>query len=312
MLATEKPLVPLKTQLKAAREDVGIHDASAYGQFLASGPDAPGFLHRMLSNEVQKLAVGEGRYQGLLDRKGMTLSLFYLKRLGPQDFLGVTPPQLRDKTIGTLTKMKFIEKVTIVDATPERGLLFLIGPKAEALKASLPASPSLIVWSEDTFGLPWITVSGPKTEIETIRADLEGKAAALGDEAVRLLRMAANFPEYGVDLDEAHILLETPVPVAHQRSKGCYPGQEVIERISTYGKGRAPRRLCLLKLDGEKGLTTGTTILTAGGQKAGYVTSALFNPLDDVTQVLASLESKFADEVSADVGQCQFLPPAPL
>lgn len=312
MLATEKLPHTLKDQLKAAREAAGIYDASAYGQFFASGPDAAGYLHRMLSNEVQKMAVGEGRYQGLLDRKGMTLSLFYLKRLGPQEFLGVTPPQLREKTVGTLTKMKFIEKVTIVDATPERGLLFLIGPKADALRALIAESTPLLIWGEEIFGLPWITVSGPKAEIVKIRTELEGKVATLGSEAVRLLRMAANFPEYGIDLDEGHILLETPVPVAHQRNKGCYPGQEVIERISTYGKGRAPRRLCLLKLSGEKDLPKGTSVTTAGGHKAGYVTSALFNPLDGVTQVLASLETKFADEILADVGQCQFLPPTPL
>jgi len=305
MVATEK----LVEQLKAARESAGFFDASSNGQFLVAGPDAPGFLHRMLSNEVQKMAVGEGRYQALLDRKAMTLSLFYLKRLGPQEFLGITPPQLREKTIAALQKMKFIEKVTITDVNAERGLLFLIGPQAKAIK---PTSDAFTTWSEETFGYPWITVSGPQADIEKLKLALASKATPLGSEAIRILRMAANFPEYGVDLDESHILLETPVPVAHQRNKGCYPGQEVVERISTYGKGRAPRRLCLLRLPGERQLERGMLVVNTAGEKTGYVTSALFDPLDSVTLVLASLETKYADDVLADVGQCQFLPPTPL
>ncbi|HEX5035859.1 MAG TPA: hypothetical protein VFX30_01730 [bacterium] len=304
MVATEK----LIEDLKAAREAAALYDASHWGQFLAVGPDAAGFLHRMLSNEVQKLAIGEGRYQGLLDRKGLTLSLFYLKRLGEQEFLGVTPPQLAEKTISFLSKMKFIEKLTITDVSKDRGLLFLIGPQAPALKASVPGS--LLVWEEDTFGIPWITLSGPKAEIDTAATSLAPKTVRIGDEALQLLHMAAGFPEYGTDLTEASILLETAIPPAHQRSKGCYPGQEVIERISTYGKGRAPRRLVHFTIPGEKELPKGTILTLKDGAAAGKVTSAFFDPLENVTRVMASLEAKYLDPFSADVGQCQFLPPA--
>src|SRR5262249_27069579 len=154
--------------------------------------------------------IGEGRYQGLLDRKGMTLSLFYLRRLGDQEFLGVTPPRLSEKTVSFLSKMKFIEKLTIANVTNERGLVFLIGPKAAALKELV--HPSLLVWEEDPFGIPWITVSGPKAAIEILVTRLGFKAVRLSDEALRLLHMTAGFPEYGTDIDETHILLETAVP----------------------------------------------------------------------------------------------------
>jgi tRNA-modifying protein YgfZ len=304
MVATEK----LISELKAAREGAAFYDASHWGQFLAAGPEAAGFLHRMLSNEVQKLQIGEGRYQGLLDRKGMTLSLFYLKRLSDQEFLGVTPPQLTEKTITFLAKMKFIERLTIANVSNERGLVFLIGPHAPALKESL--SPSLSVWEEDTFGVPWISVSGPRDVLRSSIAFFGERAPSLSQDAVRLLRMAAGFPEYGIDIDETHILLETAVPVAHQRNKGCYPGQEVIERISTYGKGRAPRRLVSFTIPGKRALPKGTLIFLKDGAAVGRVTSALFDPLANVTRVMASLEAKYLDQFSADIGQCQFLPPS--
>jgi aminomethyltransferase len=223
--------------------------------------------------------------------------------------LAITPPQLTEKTIGLLTKMKFIEKVVITDVSKERGLLFLIGPQAETvLGGSLP-SEALLSWKDENLQLPWFCVSGPREKIAKTAASLADKTVPLSDTAVRLVGMQSGFPEYGKDLDEGSILLETSVPVAHQRSKGCYPGQEVIERISTYGKGRAPRRLCAFSLPGEMSFAKGTNILLKDGMKAGYVTSTLYNPLDDVTQVLASLETKHAEQVLADVGQCQFLSP---
>ncbi len=311
----DTPSLPaLIDQLKATREGVGLYDASSYGQFFVNGPDAAGFLHRMLSNEVQKLEVGEGRYQGLLDRKGMTLSLFYLRRLGPQQFLGITPPQLTEKTLSILVKMKFIEKVVIENASNRLGLLQVIGPGAEALlKERVPSlSKDLLLWREDPIDVPFFLISGPREQTTSLLESLAPQAVRLSETAVRLVRMAAGFPEYGVDIDETHILLETPVPVAHQRNKGCYPGQEVIERISTYGKGRAPKRLIHFRLAGEKDLPRGTAVLAKDGSKAGAVMSALFNPLDQSTLVMASVETKFADDLLADVGQLKFLPPAPL
>lgn len=305
MVATEK----LVSELKAAREGAAFYDASAWGQFLVSGPDAPGFLHRMLSNEVQKLAVGEGRYQGLLDRKGMTLSLFYLRRLADQEFLGVTPPQLTEKTIGILNKMKFIEKVQIRDVSQERGLLFLIGPKADEFRARV-AGEDFATWEDTAFVPPWVVVSGPRDALRSSYSSLGETIPSLSDTAFRLIRMAAGFPEYGVDLGESSILLETAIPVTHQRNKGCYPGQEVIERISTYGKGRAPRRLIHLAIPGEKALEPGMGLNLKDGTAAGRITSALFDPLDQVTHVMASVETKHSDDVLTNIGECEFVPPA--
>jgi folate-binding protein YgfZ len=308
MVATEK----LVEELKSIRDGAGLYDASAYGQFLAAGADAPSFLHRMLSNEVQKLKIGEGRYQGLLDRKAMVLSLFYLRRLSEREFLGVTPPQLTQKTIGALAKMKFIEKVAISDVSKERGLLFVVGPQAEPALEAAPKAEKLLVWKDEGFKLPWFCVSGPKEEIAGLAATLSGKTVPIGDTALRLVKMAAGFPEYGVDLDESRILLEAALPYTYQRNKGCYPGQEVVERISAYGKGKTPKRLTHFTLPGERVLTNGADIVTKEGVKVGSVTSSLFNPLDGVTQVMAYLETKYVDEALADIGQCQFLAPPPL
>ncbi len=280
-------------ECEAARHGAGLFKAKGWGQIAVSGADAPGFLQRMLSNEVQKLPVGQGRYNGLLDRKAMTLSLFYLLRVGEQEFLAVTPPQLKEKTLALLTKMKFIEKVAIRDVSGERGLLTAIGPQAESIVKKLPEG--FLIWRDEAFQIPAWSVSGPLQAIEALIQSLASQSPCIGEEAVRLLKMEAGFPEYGIDIDESHILLEANLPFTYQRQKGCYPGQEVIERILAYGKGRTPKRLCGLRVEGEVSLEKGSEILAPDGVRAGHVTSAMYDPLEKETVVLGYLENKFAE-----------------
>lgn len=285
----------LASELKAMREGSAVFLTDLFGQCVISGPDAAAFLHRMLSNEVQKLQPGEGRYQGLLDRKGMTLSLFYLFRLGPQDFLAIMPPQLAEKTVSLLTKMKFIEKLSIADESRKRSLLLLIGPKA--VEEALPLVPSdLPHWRDDALGVPIVCVSGPTETLAVLEQQCPPEMIRVSKTALDIQRMSAGFPDYGVDIDERHILLESPVPVAHQRNKGCYPGQEVIERISTYGKGRTPKRLIRLFFKGRSPVQSGTEIFNQSGEKAGHVTSSCYDPLDEGTIALAYVDNKFSDD----------------
>lgn len=284
----------LADELKAIREGAGIYDASSYGQILIEGPDAPSYLQRMLTNEVLNFPIGDGRYNALLDRKGMVLSLFYLYRLGDQRFYAVTPPQLTAKTLALLTKMKVIEKMTLTDESAARGLLFLIGPKAESLLPKTIAG-DLLIWKEETFGPPLWNISGEREKIKKLYEDLSSKATPLSDQAIRLMRMKIGFPEYGIDIDETHILLEANVPYAYKRQKGCYPGQEVIERILAYGKGRTPRSLLTLTIEGKKEVLPKTEIFSATGEKAGIVASSLYDPLDEKTLVFAYLEHRFIE-----------------
>ncbi len=286
-------------QLRAMREGVALYDASRYGQLAIEGADAASFLQRMTANEVQRLTIGEGRYNAILDRKGMISSLFYLLRTGESEFLASLPPQLTEKTFSFLTKMKFIQKVTVKDLSREMGLLFFIGPEAESfVKTALSPGDTGVLWKEETFGLPVWNLSARKEEVTRILEEASTKIPRAEEEALRLLRMSVGFPEYGIDVDEGHILLEIRVPVAYQRQKGCYPGQEVIERILAYGKGRTPQTLCTLFLEGVHSVSAGTEIVAPSREKAGKVTSALYNPLDRKTVVLAYVEHKFVEGAS--------------
>ena len=287
-------------ELKAIRDGVALYDASHYGQVTIQGPEAASFLHKVTSNDVQKLSIGEGHYNAILDRKGMVLSLFYLYHGGESEFVAVLPHQLTEKTSVFLTKMRFIQKVTIKDLSTERGLLLFIGPEAEPIaRKAASGGGGRFLWKEELFGSPVWNFSAPKETTSQLRGELSATIPIVQENSFRLLKMSAGFPEYGIDIDETHILLELKTPVAYQRQKGCYPGQEVIERILAYGKGRTPRALSTLFIEGEHSVTAGTEVVSPSGEKAGVVTSALYHPLDQKTVVLAYVDQKYVDHVSS-------------
>lgn len=283
-------------ELTTITQSAGIYDASEYGQILVQGPDAAAYLHKMTSNEVLSLAPHEGIYNALLDRKGMILSLFSMIRLGPDRFRIITPPVLTKKTFDLLTKMKFIQKLTIEDESSKYGLFFLIGPEAQKLIKTPPAEA--VMWKENTFKLPVWNLSVPRETMTPLLQKLHPSVVSLSRETIKMMRLSVGFPEYGIDIDESNLLLEIKTPRAYRRQKGCYPGQEVVERILTYGKGRTPKTLTPLLIQGKEEIHPQTQIFSHSGEIAGTITSSLYHPLEKKTYLLASLQHKFVEGAS--------------
>lgn len=229
------------------------------------GSDAASYLHKMTSNDVLNLSVNSGQYNAILDRKGMVVSFFFLFRESVDSFVLILSPILKEKTEQHLQKMKFIQKVTVSDASSEMKVVFYfsenqsIFPEPQVVEFPFPQSMNM--------------------------------QSSMTDEEFELMRIRAGFPEYGVDLDESHILLEISHPKAFVRGKGCYPGQEVIERIATYGKGRTPKSLCQLTAEGDVKFSK-TELFDTSGEKVGHVTSSAYDPVQKKTFVLASLNHK--------------------
>lgn len=288
-------LTERKQELLAMSEGAGVFDASHYGHLKVEGADAMAYLQKMTSNDVSKMPVGGGFYNALLDRKGMILSLFYLLRPQDNEFHLITPPQLTQKTAEILNKMKFIQKVTVTSES--QGYLLLIGPKAESLLPTLPQE-GILLWKETLFGPPLWNLTAPLAWTHDFLAKISPEIPRLSPEAVRLMRMKVGFPEYGVDIDETHNLLELTQPIAYQRNKGCYPGQEVVERILAYGKGKVPKKICRLEVEGKINIEPGMKVVSKEGLDAGAASSSVYDPVGNKTILLACLTGKYADKAS--------------
>jgi folate-binding protein YgfZ len=101
-------------------------------------------------------------------------------------------------------------------------------------------------------------------------------ATPVGCAALEKLRIAEGIPAYGVDMVERDLPQETSQMRALHFNKGCYLGQEIVERIRS--RGNVHRHLRPLELTGPTP-ASGTEIFLEDGKAAGQITSAAELPL---------------------------------
>jgi folate-binding protein YgfZ len=154
-------------------------------------------------------------------------------------------------------------------------------PPAEGSWEAMPAvlaGESVVVCSRGDLRVPWYEVlcadlEGQACDAPSVAAALEAAGAKpCGTDAVEILRVESGTPRFGVDVDEKRIAMEARLEWAIHFAKGCYVGQEVIERAVS--RGRLQHELALLALDGE--VASGARI--AGAGENDVVTSVTVSP----------------------------------
>src|SRR5439155_13716951 len=97
----------------------------------------------------------------------------------------------------------------------------------------------------------------------------------VGEEAQNILRIEAGIPRYGVDFTEDNLLLEVGFDHAVSFTKGCYLGQEVVERIRS--RGHVNKKLVGLTLEGQEPASPRDVIVFAD-KPVGTITSSVHSP----------------------------------
>src|SRR5437762_11099864 len=134
-------------QYHAARDAIGIADRSDLGVVEVTGRDRAKFLHALLSNDVARLAPGQGCAATLLDIHGRVQVTLVVWALDDRVLL-LTPPGMGASTVAALDHYLFAEKVALEDVTGQRALLLLVGPAAEeTVKRLTGAAPPDAAWS---------------------------------------------------------------------------------------------------------------------------------------------------------------------
>jgi len=100
-------------------------------------------------------------------------------------------------------------------------------------------------------------------------------ATAVGAEAVELRRISLGIPRYGADIRERDLPQETGQTRALNFTKGCYLGQEIVERIRS--RGAVHRQFGAFAVEGAMP-EPGTKIL-ADEKEVGEITSSAILPL---------------------------------
>ncbi len=284
----------------ALHNTAGVLDLSFRGRLCLTGDDRVRFLNGQVTNNIKVLSPGRGCYAALTTAKGKMESDLHIHCL-KDELLVDFEPGLASRVIGRLEKYIVADDVEVVDVKPHYGLLSVQGPQSVAVLqqlqrvSDLPPNPyASVVIADPRFGeivlvnLPRFGTQGfdlfvPNPAMgemaeRLITAVEKAGGRACGWEAMEMLRIEAGIPRYGCDMDESNLPLEAGLEArAISYSKGCYIGQEVINRVHSIGQ--VSRALRGLHLAGEhSSLPARGDRLYHEGQPAGYVTSVLDSP----------------------------------
>jgi folate-binding protein YgfZ len=285
----------------ALRETAGVLDLSFRSRLCLTGADRVRFLHGQVTNDVKKLRVGEGCYAALVTAKGKMesdLNIFCLQDELLLDF----EPGLLPAITQRLEKYIVADDVQVVDVVPHYGLLTGQGPKADAviralgLFTEIPRQPFASVKVTDAtlgeiylmnyarlgstgFDLFVPSVALPAVTDKLIAAAKSVGGRACGWTAFETARIEAGIPRFGVDMDGTNIPLECGIEArAISYTKGCYIGQEVLNRIHSIGHVNRELRGLRLADDLETLPVKGDKLFNAG-KEVGYITSAIRSPM---------------------------------
>ena len=301
---------------RTVRQGVGVIDLSHRGRLRLTGNDRAQYLHRIISNDVEGLAVGEGNYATILTNRGKIIA--DMKVYVFEDSIGIeTNAETTSILYQELDKYLIADDVTIEELTERTGAVGVHGPKsAELLQevygfdvGDLPEYHSVVheidgrrivcVRANET-GEVGYNLCTASESMEWLWDTILTKGRAFSAEPVGLtalnsLRIEAGIPRYGAELGDSVFPLEAELEGAISFEKGCYIGQEIVARMQYRGH---PNRLL-------RGFEITSDTLPQRGDRLfdedkeiGWLTSAVVSPTFGKTIGMGYVRVAFTDEGS--------------
>src|SRR5271155_6099951 len=287
-------------EYRAAREAVAIFDTNWHTIVELTGPDRVRYLNAIVSNDVKSLGEGRGTLALLLTPQGHVLAELEIYALQDK-LLVLSHASVRERTVATLDKFIIMDDVTLSDVTEQFGSLALEGPRAGTVIAEA-CGLALEGFSEHSvaevqidgvachlirhshFGLPGAEIIAPREHLGLLWKNLRVSVlvqhgAAIGMRAVNSLRLEAGIPWFPDDFNDTVIPHEAALEATHLSfTKGCYTGQEIVERVRS--RGQVNRRRVSLKFSSADPPPPSTRLRSTGAEAAevGIVTSSAFSP----------------------------------
>ena len=284
-----------------------LHDLGWLRRVAVRGEDRFRWLSGMVTNTVNDLGTNAGAWNLVLNAQGRIQGDLHVGREGDQLELTIAADQY-DRLLAHLERFIIMDDVELVPLS-EESALGLAGPLAAGLltRLGLPAlaesmTSARAAWNGQQlrvvrgYGVlaPHYELWMQAAEIPALwRALTEAGASPVGVATLEAFRIAEGIPAYGIDIAERDLPQEAvpqaatlpgtmksvranseqlaPPQVALSFNKGCYLGQEIVERI--HSRGNVHRHLRPLELFGPRP-AAGTELIMDGGAIAGQITSA--------------------------------------
>src|ERR1700685_2908981 len=296
-------------EFSALGHGCGVYDRGYRARISLTGGDRMRWLNGMVTNNIRDLAVGRAVYTFLLNPQGKILGDMHCYNLG-ESIVVETDRSQAEKIIATFDHYIIMDDVEVKNVSDEQTVLGLAGPNARVvLKDAGIEIPELqplqvgtarctcdcecvectVVRSDDGAQEAYELWIAPKDVCKTWQALVAAGAGSVGregrgSEALEMQRIAAGIPLYGVDIRERELPQETEQMRALNFNKGCYVGQEIVERIRS--RGNVHRKFSGFLSESDKTFAAGEKIF-AGEKEVGEITSSVVLPTESGQRTVA-------------------------
>jgi folate-binding protein YgfZ len=281
----------LRTEFTSLLSGCGIFELSHRAKISLSGNDRVRWLNGMITNKVRDLPAGQGIYAFVLNPQGHILGDLYAYNRGESLLLDTDQSQT-EKLLGIFRKHIIMDKVELVQMDDRLTEIGIAGPKVREvlgdagfeLQELAPLQFVEITWQDVSLSIVrsdnpavecyemWLT---PEHVTLVWDALTNAGATPVSPTALELFRIACGIPRYGQDIRERDLPQETEQVRALNFNKGCYIGQEIVERIRS--RGAVHRKFTGFEVQGP--LPTIGAKIQSEGKDVGEVTSAASLPL---------------------------------
>jgi aminomethyltransferase len=281
----------LTSEFSALRSACGVYDLSTRQTISLRGDDRVRWLNGMVTNNVRDLAPGHGVYAFLLNPQGHIQGDLYAYNRGESITVDVEQSQVAQilAIFDRYIIMDDVEVTPLGDLTA----IGVAGPTARTVLSSAGIEPpelELLQFVDAKWNdIPITLVRGDNPSVPSYELWLPAESAhslqdsmikagakAVSPEALELLRIASGIPRYGQDIRERDLPQETEQARALHFTKGCYIGQEIVERIRS--RGSVHRKFTGFEVQGE--LPAPGSKIQLDGKEVGEITSTASLPVD--------------------------------
>ncbi len=276
-------------QLAALLRTTGTAPLNSTGWLRVTGEDRVRWLNGMVTNSIQQLQPNEGNYSFFLNAQG---------RIQGDATIFATPDSLLIETAATqlpnilahLDHFIIMDDVELADITATKSGILVAGPQAASTLARIginvdalaPLTTQTLPWNSTTIAVIhahsplvpkfelWIA---PESAAELFAALIHAGTIPCDPQSLEALRILEGTPLYGIDIRNSEKARELPQETAQTRAlhfaKGCYLGQEIVERIRS--RGNVHRTFAAFRLEGQ--FPSAGSPLEAEGKSIGELTS---------------------------------------
>jgi tRNA-modifying protein YgfZ len=307
-----------QAELTAALNDVVIIDQRRRDRLEFNGADTGSFLNRLLSFAIQDLSVGEGARPFMLNARGRIVLTFTCLKVAEDAFIVDAIVGHGGEITTRIDMFHFGEDFRMDDISESTSMLTVAGAGAARLLESLQLPLPDTSWSHVETrlnGAQLRIVNAPRTshptfdiwcasdEFDALWAGLtEAGALPCGQRAFDALRVIGGVPQHPSEFGEHTTPLDSGGHDGLTDGKGCYPGQEVIERTLALGRPA----LTLVSVLSTETIEVGSKLMNED-RDVGTITSGVALPNEGWIG-LALIKTRFSKAAAWHVGQIAVTP----